>query len=397
MEKSNFSIVRMARLLEVSRSGFYAWARRKPSDRALRQVRIEQKVSWFHGDSDEVSGSPKILADLRSDGEVISRKTVAKTMRRLGLRGICPRRWRTTTVIDRADAYPVDAVKREWDTGELNQVWVGDITYLRTWEGWLYLATVIDAHSRRVIGWAIDEHMRADLVEDALQMAITLRGTLPGQVIFHTELAQYASARIADFAAANGLTRSMGYTGVCWDCDGRIVLRDVEDRVLLPTRLAHPETGQARGWRLDRGPLQPAPPARLDRPDHARSVRTAILKPDRGLQRSRITPCPRNGVKATASAAAAHQDAGATPHTSVLRTPQTPQHRQYHEPSHKRLENPHYFVANPNLRLLAARDDVELIASDPDGHLAPDSGPRGAELAAGLGITYVDGYAQVFD
>ena len=156
MEKSNFSIVRMARLLEVSRSGFYAWARRKPSDRALRQVRIEQKVSWFHGDSDEVSGSPKILADLRSDGEVISRKTVAKTMRRLGLRGICPRRWRITTVIDRADAYPVDAVKREWDTGELNQVWVGDITYLRTWEGWLYLATVIDAHSRRVIGWAID-------------------------------------------------------------------------------------------------------------------------------------------------------------------------------------------------------------------------------------------------
>ncbi|MGK2854914.1 MAG: DDE-type integrase/transposase/recombinase [Microbacteriaceae bacterium] len=112
---------------------------------------------------------------------------MASTMRRLGLRGICPKRWRTTTVIDHADAYPADAAKRAWDTGVLNRVWVGDITYLRTWEGWLYLATVIDAHSRRVVGWAIDEHMRTDLVEDALQMAITLRGELPAQVVFHTD------------------------------------------------------------------------------------------------------------------------------------------------------------------------------------------------------------------
>jgi transposase InsO family protein len=186
-EKSNFSVVRMARLLEVSRSGFYAWLKREPSPRAVRRERIEQKVAWFHGESDEVSGSPKILADLREDGEVISRKTVAKAMQRLGLRGISPKRWRTTTLTDDADAYPVDAVKREWDTGTLNQVWVGDITYLRTWEGWLYLATVIDAHSRRVIGWAIDEHMRADLVEDALKMAITLRVGLPERVVFHTD------------------------------------------------------------------------------------------------------------------------------------------------------------------------------------------------------------------
>lgn len=217
-QKSNFTIKRMARVLEVSRSGFYAWLKRKPSARAIRQERIEQKVIWFHGESDEVSGSPKILADLREDGEIISRKTVAKTMRKLGLRGICPKRWRTTTIIDGADAYPTDAVKREWDTGQLNQVWVGDITYLRTWQGWLYLATVIDAHSRRVIGWAIDEHMRTDLVQDALQMAITLRGELPETVVFHTDRGtQYASAQISVFAAHNGITQSMGRTGVCWD------------------------------------------------------------------------------------------------------------------------------------------------------------------------------------
>jgi len=217
-EKSNFTIARMARLLEVSRSGFYAWSRRQPLKQSVRRERIEGKISWFHGASDEVSGSPRILADLRDDGEIISRKTVAKAMRRLGLRGICPKQWRTTTTTDAADTYPPDAAKRVWDTGSLNQIWVGDITYLRTWEGWLYLATVIDACSRRVIGWAIDEHMRADLVEDALQMAITLRGDLPARVVFHSDRGtQYASEQITAFAAKNEITRSMGYTGICWD------------------------------------------------------------------------------------------------------------------------------------------------------------------------------------
>ena len=208
----------MARLLEVSRSGYYAWAKRPPSKRAVRAERIEAKVTWFHGDSDEVSGAPRILADLREDGETISRKTVAKTMRKLGLRGICPKRWKTTTVTDGSDTYPPDAVKRQWDTGVLNAVWIGDISYLRTWEGWLYLATVIDAHSRRVIGWAIADHMRTDLVEDALKMAIALRCERPSQVIFHADRGtQYASDQITQFAAQNGITRSMGRTGVCWD------------------------------------------------------------------------------------------------------------------------------------------------------------------------------------
>jgi len=217
-EKANFAITRMVRLLEVSRSGFYAWRGRAPSPAALRRVHIEQKVAFSHGASDEVYGAPRILADLRADGEIISRKTVATTMRRLGLAGICPKRWKSTTVIDRADSYPLDAVRRQWDTGALNQVWVGDITYLRTWEGWVYLATVIDAHSRRVIGWAIADHMRTDLIEDALKMAIALRGDWPPKVIFHSDRGtQYASAQITRFADANGITRSMGLTGICWD------------------------------------------------------------------------------------------------------------------------------------------------------------------------------------
>ncbi|TFD29894.1 hypothetical protein E3T34_14775 [Cryobacterium sp. TMT1-62] len=122
-EKTNFTITRMVRLLEISRWGYYAWIGGAPSPASIRRVHIEQKVSCFHGDSDEVYGAPGILADLRADGEIISRKTVAATMRRLGLAGICPKKWKTTTIID--------------------------------------------AHSRRVIGWAIADHMHTDLIQDA--------------------------------------------------------------------------------------------------------------------------------------------------------------------------------------------------------------------------------------
>jgi transposase InsO family protein len=122
---------------------------------------------------------------LREDGEIISRKTVAKTMRTLGLVGICPKRWQATTLTDDRDTYPADLVKR---------------------------------HSRRVIGWAIDEHMRADLVENALKIALVLRGELPSKVILHADRGtQSASTQITIFADVNGLTRSMGYTRVRWD------------------------------------------------------------------------------------------------------------------------------------------------------------------------------------
>ena len=115
-------------------------------------------------------------------------------------------------------SYPVDAVKRQWDTGALNQVWVGDITYLWLCEGWLYLATVLDAHSRRVIDWAIAGHMRTDLIQVALVMAMALRGERLEHEIFHSDRdTQYASAQITAFAKQDRITRSMGDAGVCWD------------------------------------------------------------------------------------------------------------------------------------------------------------------------------------
>jgi len=218
VEKSNFTVVRMARLLEVSRAGFYAWLKRPMSAREVREHALAAAVTKHFVASDDVYGAPRILADLRDEGVTVSRKTVARVMRGLGLVGVSPKQFKVTTVTDSTDTYPVDVAERQWDRGALNRVWVGDITYLRTWEGWLYLATVIDAHSRRVIGWAIADHMRADLVEDALRMAIVLRGTLPAAVVFHTDRGtQYASGQVAVFTTKNGITRSMGRTGVCWD------------------------------------------------------------------------------------------------------------------------------------------------------------------------------------
>jgi len=177
------------------------------------------KITKFHTASDHVYGSPRILADLREDGQRISGKTVAKLMRQAGLVGISPRRFTPVTTIAGPDPAPVpDLVKRVFDQGHLDAVWTSDITYLRTDQGWLYLCAIRDGCSRRVIGWAIEDHMRADLVEAALRMAVTLRGQLPGKVIFHADRgSQYTSAQIADVATALDVLRSMGRTGVCWD------------------------------------------------------------------------------------------------------------------------------------------------------------------------------------
>jgi transposase InsO family protein len=217
-EKANFTITRMTRLLEVSRSGFYKWRATQvagPTPAQQRRAAIDAKVAGFHDASDQVYGSPRILADLREDGEVISRKTVAASMRRQQLAGISPRRFTpVTTVIDLDAHRPKDLVDRRFDRGDLDRVWTSDITYLATDEGWLYLCAVRDGCSRRVLGWAVEDHMRTDLVESALSMAVTMRGVLPGQVIFHADRGtQYTTGQLA---RRHDIAQSVGRTGV-WD------------------------------------------------------------------------------------------------------------------------------------------------------------------------------------
>ncbi|MDT5201525.1 MAG: putative transposase, partial [Mycobacterium sp.] len=204
-EKATYPVRRMCELLEVSRSGFYKWRKSRngaPSLSRRRRAELDAKVADFHRASDGVYGAPRILADLRADGERVSRKTVAASLRRQGLAGICPRRFApATTVVDLDAPVPKDLVGRQFDTGELDRVWTSDITYLRTGEGWLYLCAVRDGCSRRVIGWALDDHMRTDLVESALSMAVAMRGELAETVILHADHGcQYTSAQLARFA-----------------------------------------------------------------------------------------------------------------------------------------------------------------------------------------------------
>ena len=218
-EKANFPIVMMCRLLGISRASYYAGVDRPASARAVRAQVLRERIEVLHEASDGVYGAPRLLADLREEGVVVSGKTVAKAMRASGLRGCAPKQWRTTTIPEPDPAkVPLDRVERRFDQGQLDTVWVGDITYIRTWAGWLYLATVIDAHSRRVIGWALAEHMRATLVTDALTMAVVQRGHPVTGVIFHADRGvQYTSKALRLVAQDHGVLLSVGRTGVCWD------------------------------------------------------------------------------------------------------------------------------------------------------------------------------------
>ncbi len=225
-EKADHEVSRMVELLEVSRSGYYAWADRQAraelGPRAARRADLSVKIKVAHDASDGVNGAPRILADLRDAGEVVSRKTVAKLMRESDIRGISPRPWHPVTTIADASPHAIpDLVGRRFDRGLLNAVWTSDITYLATGQGWLYLCAVRDGCSRRVLGYAFADNLHTDLVESALRRAVTFREAATGdtgKVIFHADRGcQYTSTQLATVAAELDVRLSVGRTGVCWD------------------------------------------------------------------------------------------------------------------------------------------------------------------------------------
>jgi len=224
-EKANHPITRMADLLGVSRSGYYAWAARRdahPGPRSARTAELTVKIRDFHAASDQVNGAPRILADLREAGEIVSQKTVAKIMRDNGIRGISPRPWQpVTTITDDGPHHIPDLVERRFDQGALNLVWTSDITYLSTGQGWLYLAAVRDGCSRRVLGYAFSDSLHTEVVETALRRAVMFRDPGAGPtagVIFHADRGcQYTSAQLAAVATELDVQLSVGRTGVCWD------------------------------------------------------------------------------------------------------------------------------------------------------------------------------------
>jgi len=208
------------RVLEVSAAGYYDWRGRPPGDRQRRREALADRIQAIHGASRRTYGSPRVFQQLRAEGEQVACKTVAAIMREVGLCGKspCKRKPRTT---DSAHGKPVaeNLLERDFTATAVNQKWVADITYIDTEEGWLYLAVVLDAYSRRVVGWAAADHLRRELVEQALTMALTHRAPpMGGGLIHHSDRgSQYASGSFRQLLAAHGIVCSMSRAGDCYD------------------------------------------------------------------------------------------------------------------------------------------------------------------------------------
>lgn len=213
------NVAKACELMEVSRSAYYQWQRHQPSRREIDDQTLGERIAEIHKKSRGVYGCPRVHAQLRRDGFHVSRKRVARIMAARGLSGRCKRRWKRTTIADPDAQAAVDLIKRAFGPGtvEVDRVYVGDITYLRTWEGWAYLATVIDLASRRVVGWAIADHMESSLVCDALKMAIEHRRPDAGFIMHTDRGAQYTSKDFRALLKAHHGVQSLSRKGQCWD------------------------------------------------------------------------------------------------------------------------------------------------------------------------------------
>ena len=217
-KKAEHSIQIMCRVLEVSRSGYYAWAGREPSARAVEDKRLTARIKELFVLRRDVYGSPRIWSDLMlDDGERLGRKRVERLMRQAGLCALMKKKWRATTIRVPGVRVADDLLDRDFATGAPNRCWVADITYLRTWEGWMYLVAVQDLYSRRIVGWSIADHMRTELVTDALQMALTHRRPDRGLIWHSDQGSQFVSLAFGQKARAAGIAQSMGSRGDCYD------------------------------------------------------------------------------------------------------------------------------------------------------------------------------------
>jgi len=206
----------MCRVLDVSSSGYYAWLKRPASQRAREDAVLSQRIRWIHLRSRGTYGSPRIHAELCDEGARVGRRRVARLMRAAGLQGVSRRTYRRTTVRQPGAQPAPDLVQRNFAVAGPNRLWVADITFIATWSGFLYLAVVVDAWSRRVVGWAMASHLRAELVLEALEMAIRQRR--PMGVIHHSDQgSQYTSLAFGKRCREAGVRPSMGSVGDAYD------------------------------------------------------------------------------------------------------------------------------------------------------------------------------------
>jgi transposase InsO family protein len=219
VEKASYPIAWMCRLLGVPRSSFYAWRRQVASETATaaRRRQLGEQVARVFAAGRGVYGCRRVTAQLNREGHPCSVGLVADLMRELGLAAVQPRAYKRTTVTGEHPVCSPDLIGRDFTAAAPTRRLVGDISYLRTGQGWLYLATVIDLATRMVVGWQTAEHMRTSLVTDALAAALD-GGHVGPEAIFHSDRGcQYTSAEFARFCANHHVRTSLGRTGVCWD------------------------------------------------------------------------------------------------------------------------------------------------------------------------------------
>jgi putative transposase len=211
-----FSIRAMCRVLEVSASGYYAWRRRMISVRSREDDNLKRRIRTIYDRSRQTYGAPRIHAELQEEGTPIGRKRVARLMKESGLAGVSRRKSTVTTRGDRSARPAPDLVDRQFAADKPNALWVADITYVPTWAGFLYLAVVLDVWSRKIVGWAMESHLRTSLVTAALDMAIAQRS--PNGVIHHSDQGcQYTSIEFGKRCRQAGVRPSMGSVGDCYD------------------------------------------------------------------------------------------------------------------------------------------------------------------------------------
>jgi putative transposase len=214
--QADYRVATMCRVLEVSRSGYYAWLKREPSTRARANAALLKAIEEVHAESDKTYGAPRIHAELKDRGPQASLNRVARVMKEAEIQGVSPRKWTRTTLRGKSMRPVPDLVDRDFTATGPDQLWVADITYIPTWAGFLFLAIVLDVWSRRVVGWAMATHLRTELVLDALDMALARRR--PQEVIHHSDQGcQYTSLAFGRRCELMGVLPSMGSVGDAYD------------------------------------------------------------------------------------------------------------------------------------------------------------------------------------
>jgi transposase InsO family protein len=215
--RKEFRVGKMCKVLNVSRSGYHNYLKRRIGSRGKDEYIILEMIKEIHRDSRGLYGSPRIYQELRRRGIKVNKKRVVRIMRKYGIRAKTKRKFKKTTNSNHSSPIAKDLIGQNFKTSKSNKIWVSDITYIWTKEGWLYLACILDLYSRMIVGWCLDQRLTSSLVTTAISNAIIQRGENPG-IIFHSDRgSQYASEAVRDMLMDNKMIQSMSRKGNCYD------------------------------------------------------------------------------------------------------------------------------------------------------------------------------------